>query len=142
MSNASRDLITALHAAPVQWVLAVTGGGASAGGELLSVPGGSRTLLEFVVPYHEHALADFLGFAPDSYCSAATSQALARRALERGQWLAPTALVYGLGATASLVSDRPKRGEHRVHVSVAGPDGTHTWSVTLTKGQRDRAGEE
>ncbi|HWY86328.1 MAG TPA: hypothetical protein VNX28_06375, partial [Gemmataceae bacterium] len=59
------DLIVGLHATPAQWVLALTGGGASVAGHLLSVPGGSRTLLEIVVPYHEQALAEFLGRPPD-----------------------------------------------------------------------------
>jgi hypothetical protein len=137
-----RDLIVGLHAAPAQWVLALTGGGASVAGHLLSVPGGSRTILEIVVPYHEQALAEFLGRRPESHCSVSTSQAMARRALERAQWLAPEGQVYGLGCTASLVSDRPKRGEHRVHVSSAGREQIRTWSLILEKGARDRAGEE
>jgi hypothetical protein len=112
VSSIYHDLIVKLHAASAQWALALTGGGASAAGELLSVPGGSRTILEIVVPYHERALADYLGHEPDSYCSLATGQALARRTLERARWLAPGAAVYGLGCTASLVSERPKRGDH------------------------------
>src|SRR5438093_5579606 len=122
------DLIVALHAAPAKWVLALTGGGASAAGELLSVPGGSRTLLEIVVPYQELALAEYLGHRPASFCSEATGQVMARRALERARWLAPGEQVYGLGCTASLCSDRPKRGDHRVHVSTCGGEQLRSWS--------------
>lgn len=137
------SVIAELHAAPAHWVLAVSGGGASAAAELLRVPGGSRSLLEVVVPYHENALAEFLGFHPEHACTVATSQALARRALDRARWLSPGGSnVFGLGCTASLVSDRPKRGDHRIHVSTAGQERLHTWSLTLTKGARDRSGEE
>jgi hypothetical protein len=142
MQAATANMISALHAHPARWVLAITGGGASAVGELLSVPGGSRTLLEIVVPYHEQALADFLGYRPDAFCSPETSIALAHGALARARWLAPGQGAFGLGCTASLVSDRPKRGDHRVHVSTVGHGLLRTWSVTLIKGARDRQGEE
>jgi len=135
------QLIVALHAAPAQWVLVLTGGGASAAAALLSVPGGSRTLLEIVVPYCERSLAEFIGRQPESSCSAATSQAMARQALARARWLAPGE-VFGLASTASLVSDRPKRGDHRVHVSTAGRELLRTWSLTLNKGARDRFAED
>lgn len=142
MLHPTHNLVVALHTAPGQWVLALTGGGASAAGDLLNVPGGSRTLLEIVVPYHDRALVDFLGQRPDNYCSVAVSQAMARRALERARWLAPGEQVFGLGCTASLVSDRPKRGDHRVHVSTAGRERLRTWSLVLTKGGRARHDEE
>ena len=81
MDPATRRLIEAVHRTPCRCVLALTGGGASAAGLLLSVPGGSRTVLEVVVPYDERALADFLGRRPEQFCSAATGADLAARAL-------------------------------------------------------------
>ncbi len=142
MDAATLELVSAFHATSSQWVLALTGGGAGAAGQLLSLPGGSRTLLEIAVPYHEQALAEFLGSRPDQFCGVDTSRAMARRALERARWLAPGTSTFGLGCTASLASDQPKRGDHRVHVSTAGRDLVRTWSLTLAKGARDRAGEE
>jgi hypothetical protein len=130
-----------LHAAAPPYVLAVTGGGAGAVGLLLSVPGGSRSLLEAVVPYDEQALADFLGHVPESFCSVATARALARRARERASWLAPGQDVAGVGCTASLRSDRPKRGDHRFHIAIESSAGTRSLSLTLAKEQRDREGE-
>jgi hypothetical protein len=50
--------------------------------------------------------------------------------------------VLGLACTASLRSDRPKRGPHRFHVSACRPDRSETWSLTLTKEGRDREQEE
>ncbi|MFM8289563.1 MAG: hypothetical protein ACKOGA_22975, partial [Planctomycetaceae bacterium] len=48
----------------------------------------------------------------------------------------------GVGCTAALVSDRPKRGEHRCHVAVHSAFGTRLVSLTLSKGARRRVGEE
>jgi nicotinic acid mononucleotide adenylyltransferase len=54
--------------------------------------------------------------------------------------------LVGLGATAALVSDRPRKGEHRFHVAFANSadpnsTGAHCTCV-LAKGRRDRAAEE
>src|SRR5262245_34498091 len=118
MEAAIRDLIRRIHEQDRPAVLALTGGGASAAAWLLSVPGGSRTVLEVVVPYAQPALEEWLARAPESYCSAATATAMARRACQRAVWLCPGAEVLGVASTASLRSDRPKKGEHRVHVAV------------------------
>src|SRR5262249_50221381 len=108
MDAAIHRLIEAIHALPCRCVVAVTGGGTQAIAHLLDVPGGSRTVLEAVVPYHEQALVDFLAKRPDSFCSAETALAMAVRAHERARWLTPGEDVLGLGCTASLVTDRPK----------------------------------
>ncbi|MGE3808981.1 MAG: hypothetical protein AB7K24_30325 [Gemmataceae bacterium] len=142
MDEATRNLIEQIHAAPRQCVLAVTGGGASACAALLAVPGGSRTVLEAIVPYDEQALVEFLGHAPDGFCSAGTARALAARAWARAGWLAPDRDVVGVGATASLVSDRPKKGDHRFHVACRRSDQIRSAALTLTKGARTRVEEE
>jgi hypothetical protein len=144
MDAATQALIEALHrTAPYRYVLALTGGGTGAAAQLLNVPGGSRTLLEVVVPYSELALADFLGRAPAQACSTATALALARRALERARWLSPGEPVAGIGCTASLATDRPKKGEHRFHLAVVCSSGAgKAVSLVLNKGGRDRPGEE
>jgi hypothetical protein len=143
MDAATRQLIEALHReGRYQYVMALTGGGTGAAAQLLNVPGGSRTLLEVIVPYHERALAEFLGRSPDQYCSADTSRLMAGRALDRARWLAPGHLAAGIGCTASLATDRPKRGDHRFHFTVRTDFTSRTCSLTLAKGARDRAGEE
>ena len=48
----------------------------------------------------------------------------------------------GLGATAALVSDRPRRGEHRFHIAFANSAGIGHCTCVLAKGRRDRAAEE
>src|SRR5436189_3414779 len=147
-----QQLISTLHASGRKVALAITGGGSGAVGELLRVPGGSRLLIEAQVPYDEQALATFLGFAPAQACSSDTAIAMARTARARAARLVPSTGVgvgtdlVGLGATAALVSDRPRRGEHRFHIAfanAAGPNsaGAHCTCV-LAKGRRDRAAEE
>src|ERR1700741_1394342 len=112
------QLISALHASGRKVALAITGGGSGAIGELLRVPGGSRLLIEAQVPYDALALAAYLGFAPARAGRAETAIAMAGSARARAAKLVPadTDLV-GLGATAALVSDRPRRGEHRFHIA-------------------------
>jgi hypothetical protein len=137
------QLIAALHASGRKAGLAITGGGSGAIGELLRVPGGSRLLIEAQVPYDERALAAFLGFAPAQACSADTAIALARAARARAAGFAPAgANLVGLGATAALVSDRPRRGEHRFHIAFANAAGVAHCTCVLAKGRRDRAAEE
>jgi hypothetical protein len=142
MDSATRRLIEAIHAAPYRCVLAVTGGGTGAAAMLLAVPGGSRTILEVIVPYHEQSLLEFLGHRPESFCSEETSLAMAKRAQARATWLTPGGAVVGLGCTASLVSDRPKRGDHRFHVATHSELGGVRASLTLVKDARDRETEE
>jgi nicotinic acid mononucleotide adenylyltransferase len=51
-------------------------------------------------------------------------------------------LPIGIGCTASLASDRPKRGAHRIHVAAQTADATITHSLELLKDRRSRADEE
>jgi len=138
-----RQLISTIHASGRKAALAITGGGSGAIGELLRVPGGSRLLIEARVPYDVLALKTFLGFAPEQASSADTAIAMARSARAHAARLVPadTDLV-GLGATAALVSDRPRKGEHRFHVACANAAGVAHCSGLMTKGRRDRAAEE
>src|SRR5499433_2296545 len=135
-------MIAEVHASGCQAVLAITGGGTGAIAELLRVPGGSRFLLEAVVPYDARALDEYLGAAPEQACSVETAVAMAERARKRAVALArPGALALGLGATASLISDRPKHGDHRCHIAVVTAE-IEVVSIVLDKGRRDRPGEE
>jgi hypothetical protein len=138
-----RQLISALHASGRKAALAITGGGSGAVGELLRVPGGSRLLIEAQVPYDALALAAFLGFAPAQACRADTAIAMAQTARARAARLVPAGTdTVGLGATAALVSDRPRKGEHRFHIAFANSAGIAHCTCVLAKGRRDRAAEE
>ena len=146
MTGGRAGLVARIHNTPTMLVLAVTGGGVASIGDLLSVAGASRTILEVVVPYAEAALPDLLGgSAPDQAVSELTAVEMAAACHRRGRQLHPDVSepVIGVAATAALVSDRAKRGEHRAHVAVhgdAGPSGA--WELTLHKGARDRLAED
>src|ERR1700691_781032 len=114
-----QQLISTVHASGRKAALAITGSGSGAIGEFLRVPGGSRLLIEAQVPYDALALAAFLGFAPAQACSSDAATAMARTVRARAARMVPAGAdrvgpdLVGLGATAALVSDRPRQGEHR-----------------------------
>lgn len=140
-----RELIEAFHASNWRGVFSITGGGASSLGWLLSVPGGSRTVLEGIVPYHSAALGDWLKRTPEQSCSMETALAMGSAAFQRAVRLqadGERGELFGIGCTAALVSNRPKRGEHRVHVAVQTSVRTSLFSLTLKKGERNREEEE
>lgn len=140
------ELIQRIHQSGYQMVLGITGGGASAIGELLRVPGGSKSVLEAVVPYAWESLVEWLGGAPDHACSDRTARAMAMQAFTRARRLAGPAAdadhLLGVACTASLASDRPKRGAHRFHLAVQSAGFTGSLSIKLEKDVRTRAEEE
>ncbi len=124
-------------------VLVMAGGGSGAISSLLEVPGASRTLLEAVVPYHEGAFIHWLGGRPDHFCAPPTARAMAMVAFRRAAtYDASGNPLAGVACSASLVSDRPKKGPHRAHVAIQTMAATVTHSVGLVKGRRSRVGEE
>lgn len=138
------ELIAAIHTSGAKIVIAITGGGSSAIGKLLEVPGGSASILEAIVPYSQAALNEYLGGKPDQFCSEPTARAMAMAAWMRA-CLVEDADPYkfvGVGMTASLVSGTPKKGEHRIHVGVQTAWQTASYSLTLNKGARSRSEEE
>lgn len=143
-SDRQRQLVEQIHASRRQLVLTVTGGGSGVIGTLLEVPGGSATLLEAVVPYSQRALEERLGGPVDQACSEPAARAMAMASFQRARELsdADPMQLAGVGATASLVSNRPKRGPHRVHVAWQSADRTVSLSCELTKGRRNRPEQE
>lgn len=132
-----------LHAAPPMAVVAVTGGGGEAVSWLLGTAGASRTVLDIAVPYSASALFDLLGYEPRQVVSADTALDMARAAYERARRLGPADVpLVGIGSTATIATDRVKRGEHRCFASAWTADRSATYGVTFVKGLRDRAGEE
>lgn len=138
-------LVRCIHNAPMRWVLACTGGGSRAISYLLTVPGASRSVLEAIVPYANRALIDWLGAKPEQFCSEQTARAMAMAAYQRARRIDETAdasCLAGIACTASLASDRPKHGPHRIHIAVQTATTTVALSLELLKGKRDRDAEE
>jgi nicotinamide mononucleotide (NMN) deamidase PncC len=149
MSPAAEELVRAVHAAPLALVLAATGGGSRAIASLLETPGASRTVLEAAVPYSAASLAAWLGAKPEHYCSQRTARAMAMSAYQKarayailGEKPGDAAALAGAACTASLASDRPKQGSHRVHLALQTASFTAARSLELQKGRRSRREEE
>jgi hypothetical protein len=170
MNISTDQFVQQIHDAPMRIVLAATGGGSRAIADLLEVPGASRTLLAAFVPYSDRAMIEYLGSRPDEFCSNRTARAMAMAAFlhacKLGQTdpasgdvaqsgpatdfnLAPgfsgSASVdnlAGAACTAGLLTDRPRRGSHRIHVALQTAAVTATYSLELLKNRRSRSEEE
>lgn len=143
------QIIEQVHAAPHRLVLEFAGAGSLALWWLHSVAGSSRTLLEATDRYSPAALADVLGGAPAQAVAVPTALAMAGHAYQRAQALGGGVLVQGqavpllgVACTAAIATDYQKRGEHRCVVAVRQAAGSHTYTLQLGKGLRERAGEE
>ncbi|MDA1014108.1 MAG: CinA family protein, partial [Planctomycetota bacterium] len=142
MSEWSR-VIAELHESRWKVALATTAGG-SAISRLLESPGASATLLELTVSYAASAMHDLLGHTPEQFCSAETALAMASVTYRRGVNLENGECqdVIGVGVTASLASDRTKRGRHRCYIATQTSESTRLASVVMCKGLRDRGEED
>jgi len=144
MDEVTRHLIQAIHDSPPRAVFTAAGAGSQALADLLGVAGASRTLLEALIPYAADSFDELLGRRPEQYVAEDTGRRMAGRALARARHLRELEEwpLVGLGCTATIVTDRPKKGEHRAHVAAWTPAGLQSWTLYLEKGARDRAGEE
>jgi cytidyltransferase-like protein len=120
-----------------------SGAGSQALAWLHAVGGSSRTILEASDRYSMASLIDTVGFTPERFTSPEVSRSLAQLARERARSLAePATPVFGVGASATIATDRTKRGEHRCVVATSNSLGLLGYKLTLEKGLRDRAAEE
>ena len=143
MDDLTRRQVQRVHSSDTVAALAIAGGGVSGLARLFEVPGASHTVLEALVPYAPTALADFLGYEPGQMVAPATAEDMARTAYWRGRHLRQGSVrVVGIGCTASLATDRPKKGEHRCFISAWTEDAVTTYGLSFVKGLRGRPEEE
>ena len=136
------SLLTSLHATPHRMTMNFAGAGSAALFWLHSVGGSSRTVLEATDRYTPASLIEATGFTPERFTSVRVAKALAKNALGRAQQLDDIYPLFGLGCTATIATDRTKRGQHRCAVAVKDTLGTALYTLTLTKGRRTRKEEE
>jgi nicotinic acid mononucleotide adenylyltransferase len=137
------QIITAIHATPQMMVLEFAGAGVQALGWLHRVAGSSRTVLEAADRYAASSLIEAIGFSPKRFTAPEVARALANRAYFRATHLVdPPTPVAGIGCTATIATDRAKRGEHRCCVAACTDAGVRTYALTLEKGRRSRLEEE
>jgi len=135
--------IAAIHASGCQLVLEFTGAGSLGLAWLHSVPGSSRTILEATDRYSTASLAELLGYTPEKNVSPETAMKMAEKAYIRACRLGDDDKIrLGVACTATIATDRAKRGEHRCCITVFDKSGARTSDLVLTKGERDRDGEE
>jgi hypothetical protein len=136
-------LVELLHAGPTRLVYEFAGAGVSALALLHAVGGSSRTLLEATDRYAERSLAEGVGAPLETAVAADVAVALAVRARARARHLAGSdESVAGIGVTATIATDRVKRGEHRAWAAAADALGVRVSGLTLRKGARSRENEE
>lgn len=141
------------------FTLFLSGGGASAASSLLTVPGASSCVTNIQMPYSRDALVELLSknlvttSTLPSFCSFSMSTLMAIASYRDAVRLSITTKVesstllhhnnvFGVSCTAALVSDQPKRGEHRCYVSIANSSLIITYSLLLEKGKRTRVEED
>ena len=138
-----RRQVERIHAGSTMAVVAVAGGGAQALEWLLGVPGASRTILEARAPYSSSALADFLGYEPEQAATLETARAIARSAYQRARHLRTSGdPVVGVGCTAALATDRPRKGAHRCFTAAWTERGVRTYGLEFVGRLRDRGAED
>lgn len=138
------SLIPQVYGSEAKAVFVVTGAGSSAIQRLLSVAGASGTVLEAVIPYSAQALQEYVGWLPKKFVSETTAASLSAAAYARGlgyQAGSPEHLL-AVASTATIATNRVKKGDHHAVVSVRNPDRNTIYSLSIKKGLRDRAGEE
>ena len=136
-------LVQRIHDSDTMAVFSVAGAGTAAISWLLGVAGASRTVLEILVPYASTSLTEFVGSEPSQFVSEDTAILMAKAAYRRALQLREGANpVVGIACTATIATDRTKRGNHRCHVAAWSGSDRRTYNLTYIKGLRDRAGED
>ncbi|WP_419842893.1 hypothetical protein [Candidatus Poriferisodalis sp.] len=142
-------IIRAIHDSPLRIVLAVTGGGMLALSDLLTTPGGSRTVLEATVPYSVASLYELMGAELEPHVSDAAALAMAEGCLSRAQHLLAASAtgrqqlpLAGVACTAALATDPPRRGTDRAHIAAVCGDGARIARQVTFNTNDDRVGQD
>jgi hypothetical protein len=143
MTTTPTETIAAIHDTPHRLVFEFAGAGSLALYWLHSVPGSSRTVLEATDRYAAASLAGLIGRMPEKFVSIDTARIMAEVAYRRAMRLTDGATpCLGVACTATIATDRAKRGSHGCAIAVYDGAMFHTFALTLARGARDRAGEE
>jgi len=143
METDVKNLLKQVYQTDTKAVITAAGGGASAIAWIQSIPGSSRTFLKGAVPYHPDTLKASLGFEPDQSVSEEVALVLAEQSYKEASTLTKSdPKSIGIGCTATLATDRQKRGEHRCHIAIMTARNAEVHTLILAKNLRDRSEEE
>ena len=110
---------------------------------LHSQGGSSHTVLEAVDRYAALSTIDLLGAQPKRFVTSETAILMASHAYQRALRLSSgDAPVIGVGCSASIATNRSKRGKHACRVCVVERTRYTQYALTLEKGGRERFQEE
>ena len=142
IDSTTLDQIIAIHQAARPTVIEYAGAGSQALWWLHSVAGSSRTILEATDRYSRNSMVDLLKQQPAQFVSQATAVAMAHAGYRRAMDLSNNAAVVALACTATIATDRVKLGDHGCWVTTRDQHHIISYGLTLSKGVRDRSGEE
>ena len=143
MSKSKSEIIQRIHGNSSKVSLLLAGGGTNFVNDLLTEPGASRTILDLQIPYSESSMIKILGDSPDKFVSLSVAKKMAKIAYSRSLFLRMNKdPVLGLACTASIATDRSKKGSHEVHVVGHSSDTLISRSLIFKKGHRSRTKED
>ncbi len=87
-------------------------------------------------------MARFLGYRPSHFCGEDIARQMAITAFMRSREYGTDVPLGGIGCTAGLATNRPRRGSHRIHVAIQTLERTSVKSIELVKNARNRDEEE
>lgn len=112
------SIVEKIHRSDWRGVFYVTGGGSVLLANLLTVPGASATVLDARIPYAETALEEATRQNLKQACSSIAAQTLAMQAFVKARELDSSSNLFGLGVTASLATNREKKGRLRAYIAL------------------------
>ncbi len=112
------SLVEKIHLSDWRGVFYVTGGGSLLLSDLLTVPGASATILDARIPYAGAALEEATHQELEQACSSTAAQTLAMQAFLKARELDSHRHLFGLGVTASLATNREKKGRLRAYIAL------------------------
>lgn len=128
-----RKFIQKINASNYKFIIAVTGGGTAAIGELLKYGGGSSTLIEAIVPYSPQSLQNFIGTKPEKYVSSKTARLMAMASFQKAIKLNHVKNIFGIGVTCSLKKkDERLNRKHEIYIAVQTSQYTSVYNLLLT----------
>lgn len=131
-----------LHSSPWSGVFYVTGGGVQLLANLTSVAGASSSVLAAGIPYSRGALGALIVDPNHGACTSETARELAFKAFKESRSQKLDDHVFGFSLSASLATNRVKKGELRAYIAVQTPSISQVSKVTFENFESRRDQEQ
>lgn len=144
MEHATRPIVKKILAQEgIRLMIAITGGGLGAYGELTRHGGASKVFMGGFITYDSEMTKDFIRGTPDHYCSEPVARAMAVRSFEEAIRLkGGIEQSIGVGVTASLATPGEREGRrHRVFIAAHTHNYTRSEAYFITPAPRSEQEE-